>query len=790
MQNPSRLTRDPTTGRYLTPGKLALLTLIAIYTENRIPSPSVIPVLTFVLKHLIANRGQLAPQNTPPPTVITIESLQALTVQEPSAVTGRTIYDLLLKKLWEINSYDALHDFVSNLEGFLADPKKAEKTYIRTPGEQSLFTKNSVIGAFIRRATLEFSRMPFAEAVQLWQGFIAYREPTLSQWKKRNASLVHATGVVGPTDIYNDTFLTGLPSDHPLVQHLYGAVDEMKTLGEKAQGMVSVDDVEKLLEFQVDCMQRLGTRVPEQVQQQLRTILDSRASKPNLQYYVEFLNAWRSGDYQGSFECLHQYFDYTMHMRDRTFYQYALLNLAILQADFGCNRESILAMQETVNTARENKDVACLNFALSWLYHFHKAHPQDCPDLIASRMERESLNFLKVKAKESGMHHLQSMAHLSEAKQSLTNAESLGFAFESIMRSSHLNIIKGINNAFGSQMILQSAVWTRLGVNYAAVLNCELFITKYAKNSLVEDVVKAKCRTAFLIAQRGRFDEALERLGSIDQETLRTLKYYQYWATYGGLIRLKREIFRGDLAAAEYNLQQLLASSSTEPDCLIDIQLSKVQLHMRRNNFSEALDLLTALGEDLERYKGDITSRLRVMLHKAQVLAKCGRAVKGLSITLRAATISWRAKLLPMLYFSTAVLANILLQMHEFGIAHALLDGIMPQILECEDAHLNGICLNTLADAQVGMAGTVVDDKKRNAEYLGRALELLERCFVEYGKLGDRMTQAEIVNKKARVHNILDNVELRNEAAATCLQLKKGYDVNGNKLQRTNGLRS
>lgn len=105
----------------------------------------------------------------------------------------------------------------------------------------------------------------------------------------------------------------------------------------------------------------------------------------------------------------------------KTFYQYALLNLAILQADFGCYKEAVTAMQETVNTARENKDMSCLTFALSWFYHFHKAHPQECPAVIAERMERDSLQFLKVKAKESGMFHLLAMAHLSEVKQTLSN---------------------------------------------------------------------------------------------------------------------------------------------------------------------------------------------------------------------------------------------------------------------------------------------------------------------------------------------------------------------------------
>ena len=90
---------------------------------------------------------------------------------------------------------------------------------------------------------------------------------------------------------------------------------------------------------------------------------------------ISFLDAWRAGDYPNSFDNLHRYFDYTMQNRDRLFYQYALMNLAVLQADFGCLDEAVAAMLETVSTARENKDLACLNFALNWLYHFGKAHP-------------------------------------------------------------------------------------------------------------------------------------------------------------------------------------------------------------------------------------------------------------------------------------------------------------------------------------------------------------------------------------------------------------------------------
>ncbi len=139
---------------------------------------------------------------------------------------------------------------------------------------------------------------------------------------------------------------------------------------------------------------------------------------------VSFLDAWRSGDYPSSFENLHRYFDYTMYNRDRTFYQYALLNLAILHADFGCCSEALTAMHETISTARENNDMGCLNYSLSWLYHFGKAHPEEMDEVRNKEVlgtEKEALVFLKAKAKETSMWGILSTSLLSEAKLALSN---------------------------------------------------------------------------------------------------------------------------------------------------------------------------------------------------------------------------------------------------------------------------------------------------------------------------------------------------------------------------------
>lgn len=113
-----------------------------------------------------------------------------------------------------------------------------------------------------------------------------------------------------------------------------------------------------------------------------------------------------------------------MHHRDRTSYQYALLNLAILQADFGCFSEAIVAMQEAITTAREHDDMGCLNYSLSWLYHFGKEHPGEIGEVQRSGVlgtEREALAFLKAKAKETNMWSLLSTTLLSEARLALTS---------------------------------------------------------------------------------------------------------------------------------------------------------------------------------------------------------------------------------------------------------------------------------------------------------------------------------------------------------------------------------
>lgn len=106
-------------------------------------------------------------------------------------------------------------------------------------------------------------------------------------------------------------------------------------------------------------------------------------------------------------------------MGEKGLYQYALLNLAILHADFGCVSEAIIAIQETIAQAREKHDLPCLNYSLSWLHQFGRTHPEGIAEVQEKGVlgsEKEALSFLKAKAKESNMWTLLSTTLLSEAK--------------------------------------------------------------------------------------------------------------------------------------------------------------------------------------------------------------------------------------------------------------------------------------------------------------------------------------------------------------------------------------
>lgn len=237
--------------RYLTPSKVALLCLIQVYTEGVVPNSSAIHVLSFVVAYLSPMGGEDGPSSSDDWVAqysVTIEDLEQALITSPSSVPGRSVWDLFLRKIWSIDSCDALEVFFTEISTILA---KTREEQIRdrdagiTPESDCMrLARCSPLGAFVRRAQLEFTRLQFHDSVNLWKGFVKYRLPTYRAWARKNPSDEQASVDINLLEL-------GLGTSSHLCQVAYGNIEE----DDEDDRYVSTKEVERLLEFQINELQ-------------------------------------------------------------------------------------------------------------------------------------------------------------------------------------------------------------------------------------------------------------------------------------------------------------------------------------------------------------------------------------------------------------------------------------------------------------------------------------------------------------------------------------------------------
>ncbi|PBP17126.1 anaphase-promoting complex protein [Diplocarpon rosae] len=768
--------------RFLTPSKIGLLALIELYTEAVVPTTSTIPILSFILNQLLPSslKSQLRDSNKPQtlPFILDLKSFETLLTTHPAAsgLPGRSLWDHFLKKLWEIDSLDAVHEFFTKRTNLLAKTREEMRTDgeigIPPPSEDMiLLSRTSPFGSFIRRSKVEYERLAFSDALALWIAFTKWREESRKYWSQKNGG---SGRWAGDRALEEGEGEWGSDATEMLELVAYGGLSI-----EDQDGATSTDDVEKLLEFQVEQMQKFGSRISDEVKERFRGLLGESIVVPSLSHYLNFLDAWRAGDYPTSFDNLHRYFDYTMQSRDRLFYQYALMNLAVLQADFGCFDEAVAAMLETVSTARENKDMACLNFSLNWLYHFGKAHPKvikrtDSTNILG--VEREGLAFLRIRAKETGMWTLWSSALLSEAKLGMSNGESVATAFENILKSSQLIVEKNMKSMMGPQVAMQSSLWGRLGIAHLSRQYCDIFLSCHSRFALFDDTLRFTCKVAHLLAERGRYDEAMEKLESLDENSLRSWKANQYWQKYRGILRLKRDLHKNDLDGANHLLSQLLQCNGSDTDTELAFETNTLHIDylIRRTDYSGALAKIEHMASEMKEDGDDLNLRIKLLTIKALLQDKSGRPQKGFSVAVRAASIAWRARLIPALWGAMGVIANILTSLSEFQASAQILIAVIPRALEYENCSLNAQLYSFLADAYMGLAGQAESGSLKRKENLTRCLEFIDRSFDEYSALEDIRGQCEMMAKKATIMKVVGENVLANDYASAYLDLRRG----------------
>ena len=194
---------------------------------------------------------------------------------------------------------------------------------------------------------------------------------------------------------------------------------------------------------------------------------------------------------------------------------------------------------------------------------------------------------------------------------------------------------------------------------------------------------------------------------------------------------------------------------------------------MRYQDYSTALNILEKLSDKLSNEEADVFERIKLMTLKARILDKAGTPQKGFSVTMRAASLAYRARLVPALWEAIGALARVLISLREYDAAAKLLVRIMPQVLECEDCELAAHSFSSLADAHMGMAGEAKDEKQQRKEHTTKALEYINQSFDEFSRIEDVRGQCEMMAKKATIMHLNGDLMLANDCAAIYLDIKR-----------------
>jgi anaphase-promoting complex subunit 5 len=490
------------------------------------------------------------------------------------------------------------------------------------------------------------------------------------------------------------------------------------------------------------------------------------------------LDAWRRGDYTASLEYMHSYFDNTVLDPKTPYHPYAMLNMAICNAEFGCFSEAVTSILQCVTTARENKDTQCLNYALNWLYHFTQQHPQYAKDIEAANTlgnGKEGLAYLRVRAKDVGMWVLCSAALLGEAKLILQNGESIATAFAKIIRSSQLILQHDLETMLGSLCSVTIALWDRLGLPALSNADCHHFLSWSRGDTIVEDEIRVVCRLAAHLAAQGKYHAAFAMIeGSVDPASLRTYRVRAYWTKMRAIVHATRELHRNNLSSAGQTIRQLLQEKSDdhlEPDLVFTVDALHIELLVRKNDLAAAFSEVQSLIN--KNTNEDISVRIRLMLLKAQIYIRSGRPQKALTLSVRAASMARRTLLVNLLWQATGTLCDVLISLGEFAAAEKLLVVIIPRALETDVARLAGTLYTSLADARMGLAGEEAPGSEERKEKMLAAHWALTQADEQWAALEERVQRREGWAKCAHVMKALGDGERAEEYARRYLDARR-----------------
>ena len=222
-----------------------------------------------------------------------------------------------------------------------------------------------------------------------------------------------------------------------------------------------------------------------------------------------------------------------------------------------------------------------------------------------------------------------------------------------------------------------------------------------------------------------------------------------------------------------------------ETDITLLLSFLAIEYTIRKGHNSTAIQLMNQTANTIDQGNFDIQYQVKLLCQKARIFEKTAQPQRGFSLAMKAVRTAYRSRLLPGLWEAVCALAAVLLGLCEFEAAGALVESVMPQILETEDCELAARAYSLLVDANMGIAGSLWRGGKDNdrdststnsastKEYVNRALGFIDCSYEQFEEIEDISGQCEMMAKKATAMHLTGDLVLADDYAAKYLDLRK-----------------
>jgi anaphase-promoting complex subunit 5 len=228
---------------------------------------------------------------------------------------------------------------------------------------------------------------------------------------------------------------------------------------------------------------------------------------------------------------------------------------------------------------------------------------------------------------------------------------------------------------------------------------------------------------------------------------------------------------RSDWSTCSHLLATLKPSTDPSSDTLdpeLHFLLSEAYIDYlaSKGDHSAAFTATSHLAQSLKEDNADILQRVSVLLMKADLFRKAGKPERGFSIALRAASVAYKAKLMPSLWSAVGLLANILNGLGECASAKRLLEAVLPQSLEGGDNMLSATLYSHLGDSYMGLADPAKSaEPKQRQSHIAKAELYIDRARECFKRSSSLEGECEQLMKKAIIAKLRGDEKLAEEWA-------------------------